>query len=705
MNGPTLPNISEAAEKVSDILRREGGGSDAVVSIQGRLSAGKSSCLRQVAERLRAQEPDAIPILLRPPAHQLDTGPATLVDFGAGIAREQDSNGSFLEWAESRRPWRERLTDARQWLEDNEDKLVLLCDDPTYWHGALFEETGFFSGRASDVTRLLVEQARCRRVIAGRMPESLSADSVVELTPDAPDREWLLDSEAWGELADAARALEETGAPLESFTALELRLAVALAALRDPYVAATAAVEEPEHRRIAAALWDVVANEPPLARLKRAWLRLSFVRRPFAPNLLGALRLDELPRRHAAVIRYCLVFGDSEEYRLHEIVRSEARAWLREQPSGSRRQLERHASRLLADYYIDRFAARASAGDPSAVSDSMESFYFVTLTAEPALRERVTPYFTEQLNALGWSLSYLHHDYDAAAEVFREAVSWDADDDYAHHYLAFNLDRQGKDAATVEGHYAAAIELNPENSWWHARYVVFLAHRGRIGDARSCWDDALVALRVAERASDRFLFETLHLWVAEALLDRGELGFAREVLDQIPDWARRSDVLAAYGPLRRRLAALTEAARNGALVPAHRLGSRWWEEGPELLQDKLGEDGDLHLVRWLAARIEDIDQDGVHLRAADLEPRQEAFPDVGRSVLDLEVFLRLCRDEERAREMRPGWHAEIGVYASRSRPDRGTTTVIRLHRPRRADWAEEPVFDSARYLRHVVPAT
>jgi hypothetical protein len=53
--------------------------------------------------------------------------------------------------------------------------------------------------------------------------------------------------------------------------------------------------------------------------------------------------------------------------------------------------------------------------------------------------------------------------------------------------------------------------------------------------------------------------------------------------------------------------------------------------------------------------------------------------------------------------MRPGWHAEIGVYASRSHPNTGTTTVIRLHRPRRAAWGEEPVFDSARYLRHVVP--
>lgn len=672
--------------------------------LRGRLSAGKSSCLAEVAERLREEDPDAIPILLRPPARQLDTGPATLVDFGVSIAPHVHADGGFQEWAESREPWRRRLSDARDWLETHEENLILLCDDPTFWAGPASEETGFFSGRAADVTRLLMEQARCRRVVAGRIPESLTADETVELTPDWPDREWLLDKGAWGELADAASDLEGTGAPLEHLTALELRLAVALAALRDPLTAASALGERNGQRSLATKLWQIVASDAHLEKLKRGWLRLSFVRRPFEATLLDSLRLNELSRRDNAVVRRCLVFGDEHECRLHEVVRAQARAWLREQPSASRRAVERHAGSMLANYYLERFVAKAARGEARAVTDSMEAFSFVTLADEPALRERVTPYFTEQLDALGWSLSYVHRRFDAAATTFREAISWDSEDDYAHHYLAFNLDRQGRAPAEVERHYERALEINPDNSWWHARYIAFLAHRGRIADARQRWEEAQLALGIAERHSDRFLFETLHLWVIEALLDRAELSFAREVLDEIPEWARRPDILPAYPRLRRRHTALSQAAGIGALVPAHRLTSRWWEEGPELLQDRLGEDSDSHRVQWLAARVDAVDQEGVHLRAAQIDRKQTGPPSVGRIVVEPETFRRLCRDEERARELEPGSHAEIGVYASRSRPNAGATTVIRLHRPRPADWGAEPVFDSARYLRHVVPA-
>ena len=139
-------------------------------------------------------------------------------------------------------------------------------------------------------------------------------------------------------------------------------------------------------------------------------------------------------------------------------------------------------------------------------------------------------------------------------------------------------------------------------------------------------------------------------------------------------------------------------------MPAHRLTTRWWEEGPELLQDRLGEDHDLHRVRWLAARVEGIDQDGVHLRAAQIDRKQAEPPTVGRVVVDMETFRRLSRDEERVRDLQPGMHCEIGVYASQSRPDAGTTTLIRVLRPRAAEWSVQSVFESARYLRRVVPA-
>lgn len=703
MSGPALANISTAAEQLSDGVLAAGTGSSDVFSLRGRLSAGKSSCLAEVAERIRAADPDAIPVLLSPPTRQLDTGPAALVDFGVGLSPYLDLAGGLQGWAESHEPWSERVSDARSWLAQHESNLVLLCDDPTFWSGSSSEETGFFASRADDATRLLLEQARCRRVIAGRMPKTLTSDCVVELTPDAPDREWLLDEGYWGELAEAARALEETGTPLEHLTALELRLCVALAALVSAADAASVINDPRRNRLIAAPVWEVVAQR--FEKLKRAWLRLSFVRRPFQSELLGALRLDELNRRDNSIVRRCLVFGEEAEYRLHEVIRAPARRWLRDQPNSSRRQLERHASSNLARYYIDHFAEMASSHDAAAVPEAMEAFHFVTLTGEPELRDQVSPYFAEQLDALGWHLSYVNRQFDDAAAAFRGALAWDPEDDYAHHYLAFNLDRQGKSADDVEKHYALAVRINPDNSWWHARYIAFLVYRSRIADARSRWDEAQMALGVSERSADRFLFEGLHLWVAEALLDRAELGFAREVLDEVPAWARSPDVLAAYPTLRRRLDALTQAAGIGALVPAHRLRSRWWEEGPELLQDHIGEASDFYRVQWLAARVDAVDQEGVHLRVAQMEGAQSETPTIGRLFVDSDTFLRLCRDDLRAHRLEAGDHAEIGVYASGSKPEAGATTVIRLHRERPAVWAEETVFDSARYLRRVLPAS
>jgi tetratricopeptide (TPR) repeat protein len=697
---PPLIHIDTAADELVEAAVERGPASDAVLHLSGRMSAGKTSCLALVAERLLEAEPTAIPVMLSPPARQLDTGPAALMDFCVGLSSRVSLNGALIAWAESARPWRQRVLDVRRWIEAHSERLVLLCDEPTYW-GAGSEETFFFSDRALDATRVLVEQARCRRIVAGRVPDSMSPDRVVRIQPVAPDTRWLADAEAWGELAAAAAALGDSETPLDGLTPLEIRLLVALSAIRG-VARGTAGFETGQRQhQIARRLWNVVSRDPALVRLKRAWLRLSFVRRPFELDLLETVGAAELSRRDRAVLQHCLLFGD-DELRAHEIIRTEARTWLREQPYQSRQQVERHAARTLARHYVRKFAEAASNDDPAAVTESMEAFHFVSVSGDMDLRASVPPYFSEQLDALGWSLSYLHARYEDAADVFREAIAWDETDDYAHHYLAFNLDVQGKSPEIVEEEYRRAVDLNPANSWWHARYIAFLVHRGRIEDARAQWDQAQVALGVAERHSDRFLFETLHLWVAEALLDRAELSFAGEVLDEVPDWARRGDVLPAYPRLRKRLSALQEAADLGAFVPAHRLRHGWWREGPELLQESLGEDDDRRLVRWLAARVESIDQDGIHVAAANLEPFQDSPPTTGRMTIADETFRRLCRDSARAQRLQPGWHMEIGVYASHTRPQDAATTIIRLHEPRAPEWSGESFLDTSRYLRRVL---
>lgn len=696
MTGPVLTHISNAAGELASSVIDAGLGSASVWHLEGRLTAGKSSALAETARLIAEQDRDSIPVLLAPPPRQLDTGPAALVDFGVGLSARAQLNGGLHKWVQERATWRDRLSDVRAWIAEHEDRVVLLCDEPTRWSDAP-EETAFFAARTFDATRVLLEQTRCRRVIAGHVPRSLKRDHSFRLAPARMDRAWLEDEDAWGALAPAAAQVANAEVTIEELTPLEVRLLVALAALRGDR-ALPSSVNASSRRELPARLWDVVAKDPGLRRLKRMWLRLSFVRREFSSDLLDALSLNELSRRDAAVVKSSLVFGDESRLRLHEVLRSQARTWHREQLPQSREQVERHTGRALGAYYIERFAGAAVAHDASAVVDSMEAFHFVAFAADPELSSQVTPYFTEQLDALGWRLSYVYRQYDAAATVFQQAFEWDDEDDYAHHYFAFNLDRRGRSPRVVDAHYRRALELSPGNSWWHARYIAFLATRGRIGDAHIQWEEAQVSLGVAERASDRFLFETLHLWVADALLDRAELAFAREVLDEVPAWARSGEVLPAYPRLRRRLTALQQAAEGRALVPARRLVEQWWKRGPELLQERLGEGGGERLVRWLAARVEALDQDGVHLRAAPANNQDDSPPAVGEMIIDTETFLRLCRDPARAKRMEPGWHAEIGVYASEQKGD-ANRTVIRLLEPEVAEWADESPLPSSRYLR------
>jgi tetratricopeptide (TPR) repeat protein len=326
----------------------------------------------------------------------------------------------------------------------------------------------------------------------------------------------------------------------------------------------------------------------------------------------------------------------------------------------------------------------------------MEAFFFASGTGDQSLLARVRPHFSEQLDALGWTLSYEHKQFDAAAEVFAQALRWNADDDYAHHYRAYNLDRLGVQRSQVEEHYATAVELNPEHVWWHSRLISFLVTQGRVDEARQRWDDAEYALGIADGEGDAFLYETLHGWVMSTLLHRGELAFAREVLDDVPDWARSE--AAGFGSLERRLEALYQAHELGAFVPAQRLKPKWWTEGPSLLQDRLGDDR--RLIRWLAGRVERVDQDGVTLRAAEVAPGQRAAPRVAWTTIDLDEFDAMCRDAEPARSLLEGRHVEIGVYAGGPNArELGPETLIRVHALRDWDDLEAPRMDSARYLR------
>jgi len=85
----------------------------------------------------------------------------------------------------------------------------------------------------------------------------------------------------------------------------------------------------------------------------------------------------------------------------------------------------------------------------------------------------------------------------------------------------------------VEQQFLRAIEIDPSHAWWWSRYISFLITRGRTTDATNAWGDCLDALDLPTANADPRVYENLHLWVARLLIHRGQLDFARQVIDAV----------------------------------------------------------------------------------------------------------------------------------------------------------------------------
>ena len=96
----------------------------------------------------------------------------------------------------------------------------------------------------------------------------------------------------------------------------------------------------------------------------------------------------------------------------------------------------------------------------------------------------------------------------------------------------------------------------------------------------------------------------------------------------------------------------------------------------ELLQHRVGT-GE-QLVRWLAARVESKDENGIHIRAAVLEPQQADDPSIAWSEIGLEEFDRMCRDEISAHNLPVGSFLKVGIYAKQAKSSKHADTIIRV---------------------------
>ena len=211
--------------------------------------------------------------------------------------------------------------------------------------------------------------------------------------------------------------------------------------------------------------------------------------------------------------------------------------------------------------------------------------------------------------------------YAPAAGLYGESLSRFGDHSYAHHYLAFNLDRAHGDRASIEHHYREAVRLDEQNPWWNTRLVTFLIAHGTYDDARREWRAATervdpTGTLIEERS---WLALNMHRWVARRWLTLGYISEARDVLDEIPPrYVQQESVLAA---LSQEIDDADESRRLGDSVypPDVPMDQRW--KTPRVLVERTASGADLEI--WWAGRVMEVDAGGVLAVLAQADEAQQ----------------------------------------------------------------------------------
>lgn len=126
-------------------------------------------------------------------------------------------------------------------------------------------------------------------------------------------------------------------------------------------------------------------------------------------------------------------------------------------------------------------------------------------------------------------------EFEQAASVYEACLERFPDDDYATHYLAYNLARAHKEPERSRAAFERAVKLSPDNPWWNRRHVEHLIQAGEHVEARRMWLQSLERIDPdgARVARDPWLCLNLHLGVAEAWLQSGGWHQSRAVLQSV----------------------------------------------------------------------------------------------------------------------------------------------------------------------------
>lgn len=681
----------EAVEELRKRLTWRPAGKDPHPGLQlcGKPSSGRTTVLDRLEEKLKGENHRTLRIV---PSGDWDSGIGILLQLATFLGLEGDER-ALKAACDQKNSWEDKvLAVGKAAGELPESRRPIVLVDPVDLPTA--EETQDDLPAAQyveEAVRFVLDDLPWKRVMAtSRRRRQAQA---LRLAPERPGASFLRRAE-WGTLAATAEQLAAEGwQHLSDLEALQLRLIVGVAAVESvPF-----ALRKVQERYSAPMLLDVrIGDDPRYADLRAVWARLSLVRTTFDREVLRIAGAEALGERERDLLERCLLCRRKGGYALHPILRREksagsGRPWL------ASHDLQRTHERLRNHHRECRDRLRVAGEVPplAAVMHHAEAFHHAQAAGDLEGAQELQLGFIEELDALGRSLSLRWRRYADAAAVFHKVLIVDPDHAYANHYLAYNLDIEGKRPDEVERHYRTAIAEQPEHPWWHSRWIRFLLTRGRTRDARQAFSEASTLIAPPDTRREQ-LYKQLHLEVARMALHRVELDLAREVLDQVP--ASLREKLPGYGPLSRRLRVLLEVEQHGAVFPAWLSPDEWWKGAHLFRQEEpsLGQ-----LLGWSPARVDSIDLDAriIWFRTAQPPAGENETPTYGWMDVSFDDFERL-RDQEcpHARELTEDTFVEFAWFARGGRADAGQTRV-------RAFTPEEPealptIFpDPDRYLR------
>jgi tetratricopeptide (TPR) repeat protein len=650
-------------EQASQIVERLDSGASTVM-VEGPGGTGRTQLLFQTAANLR--QTGRHPIVIAPPERQMDTASLALLDCGVGLANAGLLDRELSATWSLRASWRERTDQLREWLAKEAPPMgdvVLLCDDVRQWS---VPEAVDSARRVESVADLFLRESPCAKVVIGRLGD-LRHDAHVAIDYTAMTAGATEDRSRWAALSGVAQEVRAMQVPTgaRSPSAVQLGLLVAYAALFSVDDLKSWWSPRVSTERLAERLARGVANDRRLRPLWNLWLTASVLRRPAPSEWLEqakALVTDEV---QAAVAERCLIFGESDVRLARE---ARTAAWRQDGEFAQR--VQQRAAQAMLGRYVDVFEAAVDNHQPESLQHAAEALYMAGRVGDTNVVDRVAPNFADQLDAIG-AASLERDDRESARKAFEMAIEWDPDDAFAHHSLGFALDADGLEPRRVEHEYRYALRLDSSQAVWHARLVSFLIVRARDDDARASWEEALPVLAGDDGDGSADLYQKLHLPVCANLLRRAEVGFAHEVLADIPEWARPH--LLAYPDQRRRLELLEQAVSSGVFVPAQRASPEWWLAGPQLLEER-GRSGEL-LSTWMAARVDELDDDGIYLSVAVIEAM--SLVETGTMSLSWDEVRALATDTRRLAALEAGQFLELGYYGS----DEEASPVIRVLAP------------------------